>query len=92
MDKKPEDEIKKVEQLITQRPYHRPGTCSDFEKFTSKRKAWAIAHSLQTKLGYIIPAIENGNMTVEPHILGMMLRLMHRDLDDIKRLTTSEVE
>lgn len=75
--------------LKGKREYTRP---SDFDdgSYTDKRKAWGIAHFLQCDIEYYLGEVNSKNIVLPKHALDMILKHIHRELDDIKILLSDE--
>ena len=60
------------------RPNYAPGTDA-----TPIKKAWSIAHGLQCDVEYYLHETNSRRIELPKHALDMMLKHMHRELDDI---------
>lgn len=64
------------------REYRRPNSAPGTGRTTIK-KAWTIAHSLQSDIDLYLSETNSRPVNLPKHALEMMLKHMHRELDDI---------
>lgn len=64
------------------REYHRPNEAPGTGG-TPIKKAWHIAHGLQCDIDYYLSETNSKRVDLPKHALDMMLKHIHRELDDI---------
>ena len=64
------------------REYHRPNSAPGTDT-TPTKKAWTIAHGLQSDIDLYLSETNSRPVNLPKHALDMMLKHMHRELDDI---------
>ena len=73
------------------REYHRPNSAPGTDG-TPVRKAWGIANGLQCDLDYLLSETNSKGPSAygSKHMIDMMLKHIHRELDDILVLLMDE--